>query len=284
MAPVEVDHIPASIESPVKFFKVVDKAMSLPLVSSAYTGVSKITYPYVESTMNKMSPMVENTWGKVTPVMETVKSKMEESVLPRIPTKVSETVQNVHNVTVDKVIAAVDKVDTFACGGIDQLTDKIPQLKESPPKLIEDTKTSVSSYLAAITDYAASFQVSQLTLKVIDSSLDVVDGALNKIGSDEKGTVRSGVRKVHSTANTIRISAVKKQKVGTEKAKKIEEASVFEAFIDVSGLSDVLEFMGLRLRKTDSSTGTAVYEDEHARVEMRKYESEETEPVVVDTE
>merc|ERR1712126_434155 len=52
MAPVEVDHIPAGIESPVKFFKVVDKAMSLPLVSSAYTGVSKITYPYVESTMN----------------------------------------------------------------------------------------------------------------------------------------------------------------------------------------------------------------------------------------
>ena len=121
-----------------------------------------------------------------------------------------------------------------------------------------------------------------MTLKVIDSSLDVVDGALNKIGSDEKGTVRSGVRKVHSTANTIRISAVKK--VGTEKAKKIEEASVFEAFSDVSGLSDLLAFMGLRLRKTDSSTGTAVYEDEHARVKMRKYESEETEPVVVDIE
>ena len=128
-------------------------------------------------------------------------------------------------------------------------------------------------------DYAASFQVSQLTLKVIDSSLDVVDGALNKIGSDEKGTVRSGVRKVHSTANTIRISAVKK--VGTEKAKKIEEASIFEAFIEVSRISDLLAFMGLRLRKTDSST---VYEDEHARVEMRKSDSEETEPVVVDTE
>jgi len=276
MASAEVEHIPVNMNSPVKTFKVVDKAMSLPLVSSAYAGVSKFTFPYMESTINKMSPVVENTWGKVTPVMETVKSKMEESVLPRIPNKVSETVQNVHNVTVDKVIAAVDTVDTFACGGIDQLTDKIPQLKESPPKLIEDTKTSVSSYLTAITDYAASFQVSQLTLKVIDSSLDVVDGALNKIGSDEKGTVRSGVRKVHSTANTIRISAVKK--VGTEKAKKIEEASVFEAFIDV------LAFMGLRLGKTDSSTGTAVYEDEHARVEMRKYESEETEPVVVDTE
>ena len=144
-------------------------------------------------------------------------------------------------------------------------------------------QTSVNSYFTSIMDYAASFQVSQFILKVTDSSLDVVDGALNKIGSDEKGTVRSGVRKVHSTANTIRISAVKK--VGTEKAKKMEEASVFEAFVEVSGLNDLLAFMGLRLRKTyTSSTGTAVYEDEHARVEMRKSESEETEPVVVDTE
>ena len=109
MAPVEIDHIPVSIESPPKSFKMVDKAMSLPLVSSAYTEVAKMTYPYVESTMTKMTPVVENTWGKVTPVMDTVKSKMQESVLPHIPTKVSETVQNVHTVTVDKVTAAMDK-------------------------------------------------------------------------------------------------------------------------------------------------------------------------------
>lgn len=282
MAPVEIDHVPASVESPAKSFKLVDKAMSLPMVNSAYTEVSKMTYPFVESTMNKVTPVVEKTWSKVTPVVETVKSKVEESVLPRIPTKVSETVQNVHNVTVDKVTAAIDKVDNFACGGIDQLTDTIPQLKETPPQIIENTKTSVNSYFTSIMDYAASFQVSQFILKVTDSSLDVVDGALDKIGSDEKGTVRSGVRKVHSTANTIRISAVKK--VGTEKAKKMEEASVFEAFVEVSGINDLLSFMGLRLRKTYTSTGTAVYEDEHARVEMRKSESEETEPVVVDTE
>ena len=110
MAPVEIDHVPASVESPAKSFKLVDKAMSLPMVNSAYTEVSKMTYPYVESTMNKVTPVVENTWSKVTPVVETVKSKVEESVLPRIPTKVSETVQNVHNVTVDKVTAAIDKV------------------------------------------------------------------------------------------------------------------------------------------------------------------------------
>ena len=32
------------------------------------------------------------------------------------------------------------QVDSFACGGIDQLTDKVPQLKEAPPKIMEETK------------------------------------------------------------------------------------------------------------------------------------------------
>ena len=140
MSPVKVDHVPTTTVDPVKTLKVVDKAMALPLVNSAYTEMSKMTSPYVESTMNKITPVVENTWSKVTPVVETVKTKMEESVLPHIPSKVSETAINVHNVTVDNLTAAMDKVDTFACGGIDQLTDKVPQLKETAPKIIEDTK------------------------------------------------------------------------------------------------------------------------------------------------
>ena len=94
--------------------------------------------------------------------------------------------------------------------------------------------------------------------------------------SDEQGTVRLGVRKVHSTANTIRLEAVKK--AGTEKAKKIEEASIFGALVEVSGIQDLLGLMGYRLRKSE-----AVYEDEHAKVETFIAEGEETEPVVVDT-
>eukprot|EP00088_Acartia_fossae_P067276 TRINITY_DN838_c0_g1_i13.p1 TRINITY_DN838_c0_g1~~TRINITY_DN838_c0_g1_i13.p1 ORF type:complete len:293 (-),score=80.04 TRINITY_DN838_c0_g1_i13:89-922(-) len=277
MAPVEIDHVPRSIIAPVKNLKVVDKAMALPLVSSAYTEVSRVTSPYVESTLNKVSPMVETTWSKVTPVMATVKTQVEEKVIPIIPSKVSETVQNVQTAAVDNITAAVEKVDTFACGGIDQLTEKVPQLKEATPKLIENTKSSVNSYVTSITDYAASFSVSQVALKVIDASLDIVDGALSKVGSDEQGTVRTGFRKIHSTANSIRLTAVKK--AGTEKAKKIEEASVIGALIEVSGLMDLLELFGFRLSKNET-----VYEDAHARVEALKSESEETEPVVVDTQ
>jgi len=274
MAPVEVEHVPVS---PVKSLKVVDKAMALPLVSSACSEVTRMTSPYVESTLSMVSPMMETTWGKVTPVVATVKSQVEEKVMPVIPTKVSETVQSVHNVAVNNISAAVEKVDNFASGGIDQLTEKVPQLKETTPKLIENTKTSVTSYFTAVTDYAASFSVAQVALKAVDASLEMVDGVLNRIGSDEKGTVRTSFRKIHATANNIRITAVKKS--GTEKAKKIEEANIFGAVFEVSGLQDLLELLGFRLSRTDS-----VYEDEHAKVITSKSENDDPEPVIVNTE
>ena len=116
-----------------------------------------------------------------------------------------------------------------------------------------------------------------MALKAVDASLEMVDGVLNKIGSDEKGTVRIGFRKIHTTANEIRITAVKKS--GTEKAKRIEEANIFGAIFEVSGLQDLLELLGFRLSRTDS-----VYEDEHAKVITNKSETDDTEPVIVDAE
>merc|ERR1739841_288495 len=82
---------------------------------------------------------------------------------------------------------------------------------------------------------------------------DLVDGALNKVGSEETGTMRSRVRMVHSTANTIRLDAVKK--AGSEKAKKIEEASIIGALIEVSGLQDLLAIFGFKLKNTETQGG-----------------------------
>ena len=110
MAPVEIDHVPVAA---VKSLKVVDIAMSLPLVSSACSEVTRMTSPYVESTLSMVTPMMETTWSKVTPVVATVKSQVEEKVMPVIPPRVSETlqtVQTVHNVAVSNISAAVEKV------------------------------------------------------------------------------------------------------------------------------------------------------------------------------
>ena len=108
----------------------------------------------------------------------------------------------------------------------------------------------MTTYVTGWTDYFASFSLSQVALKVVDSSLDLVDGALNKVGSEETGTVRSGVRMVHTTANTIRLDAVKK--AGSEKAKKIEEASIIGALLEVSGLQDLLAMFGFKLKTTET--------------------------------
>ena len=106
MAPVEIDLVPRSIISPVMNMKIVDKAMSLPLVSSAYSEVTRVTSPYMESTITRVSPVVE----MVSPMVDSVKTTVEEQLMTHVPTGISETVQSVQAKAVDQVIAAVEKV------------------------------------------------------------------------------------------------------------------------------------------------------------------------------
>jgi len=239
MAPVEIDHVPRSIISPVKNMKVVDKAMSLPLVSSAYTEVTRVTSPYMESTMTRVSPMVE----MVSPMVDSVKIRVEEQLMTHIPTGVSETVQTVQAKAVDQVIAAVEKVDGYACSGIDQLTEKVPQLKDATPKLIEETKSSVTSFVTGWSEYFASFSMALVTLKVVDATLDRVETILKAAECDTAKTVSDYVKTIHDTANTLRIGAVKS--AGTPLAKKIEDGTIPESLMEVSGLQIVMEKLGL---------------------------------------
>merc|ERR1712025_1388930 len=252
MAPVDIDHVPRSIIAPVKNMKVVDKALSLPLVSSACSEMTRVTSPIMESTYNKVSPVVENTLEMVTPVMDSVKSKVEEQVLPHIPSKITESVQNYQEAAVDKVIAAVEKVDTIACGGIDQLTEKVPQLKEATPKLIEETKSSVSTFVTRWSQYFASFSVALVALKVVDVSLERVEEALKKIDSENAKTMSSLVQMVHSTANSLRHDAARS--AGTPLAKKIDESSLTGALGEMTGLNGLMERLGLSGTVSETTT------------------------------
>merc|ERR1719436_1438130 len=187
--------------------------------------------------------------------------------------------------TLESVSAAVEKADSYACSGIDQLTEKVPQLKEATPKLLEETKENVSSYITAATDYTASFSLAQLALKVVDAGLTAVEGILTKVGQGEESVVVSGVRKLHSTANTIRLSGL--EKAGTEKAKKIEEGTILEAVLALFAIPQLMESLGFKLGKPEKETETeTVYEDEVilvSRVEVKHEEEKVEEPVVVDT-
>ena len=129
---------------------------------------------------------------------------------------------------------------------------------------------NVSSYITAATDYAASFSLTQVALKVVDAGLTALEGVVSQVGHGDQSLVVSGLRKVHNTANTIRLSGLKK--AGTEKAKKIEEGSILEAVIFLFGIPELLESLGFKLKKTETET---VYEDEVSRVEVEKQEEVE---------
>merc|ERR1712183_690860 len=261
MAPVEVDVIPYDIMAPVKNLKAVIKAFELPLVTSAYNEIATIASPltpYMETTMTTITPMVDVG-------INTIQTKMEESVIPHLPEGMTETLQSNMTAAAGHLSAAVEKVDTFACGGLDQLTDKVPALKDATPELIETTKVTA-------TGYVASFSLAQVALKMVDSGLDVVEQAFNIIGIKDENLISSVVKTLYTTANTIRISGNKK--AGTELAKKIEESSIVEALVEVTGLGFILGMLGFNMSKT-------VDEDEPARIEVET--EEESDPVVADT-
>eukprot|EP00092_Neocalanus_flemingeri_P085549 GFUD01107654.1.p1 GENE.GFUD01107654.1~~GFUD01107654.1.p1 ORF type:complete len:286 (+),score=55.30 GFUD01107654.1:95-952(+) len=263
MAPVEVETIPSAPVTPVNYLKVVDKAFELPVVTSAYAEIAKIASPY----MSTITPLVEVG-------ISTIKTKVEESVVPHIPLVIQSNV----TVAVGQVTAAVEKIDTLACGGIDQLTGKVPALMEATPELIETTKVTATDYVSSVTYYMASFSLAQVGLKIADSGLDLVEQGLKFTGSSEDDLVCSSIKKLHTTANTIRLSGNKR--ADTEIAKKIEEASIIGAVVEVylkySGLGFILGMLGLKGTKDKT-----VYEDEHARVEVET--EDDAEPVIVDT-
>merc|ERR1719318_2546953 len=230
MAPVEIDTIHMDIMAPVKNMKGVNKAFELPLVTSAYDEITKMAAP--------ISPYVENSVTTITPMVEigynTIKAKVEENVVPHLPEGMSESVQANMTSAVDHITAAVEKIDTLACGGLEQLTEKVPALKEETPELIANSKETATSFFTLATTYMASFSLAQVALKVLDSGLDVVEGAVILTGASEEGTTWSSIKKIHAIANTVRIDGNKM--AGTIKARKIEEASILGALAEVSGL------------------------------------------------
>merc|ERR1712147_264651 len=82
-----------------------------------------------------------------------------------------------------------------------------------------------------------------VTLKVVDATLDKVETILKATEYDTAKTVSVYVKTIHDTANTLRIGAVKS--AGTPLAKKIEDCTIPESLLEVSGVQSVMERLGL---------------------------------------
>merc|ERR1711971_1056061 len=104
------------------------------------------------------------------------------------------------------------------------------------------TKSSVTSFVTVWSEYFASFSVALVTLKVVDATLVKVETILKAVECDTAKTVSNYVKTIHDTANTLRIGAVKS--AGTPLAKKIEDDTIPESLMEVSGLQSVMERLG----------------------------------------
>merc|ERR1711934_133295 len=91
-------------------------------------------------------------------------------------------------------------------------------------------------------EYFASFSMALVTLKVVDATLIKVETILKAVECDTAKTVSNYVKTIHDTANTLRIGAVKS--AGTPLAKKIEDDTIPESLMEVSGLQSVMERLG----------------------------------------
>jgi len=101
----------------------------------------------------------------------------------------------------------------------------------------------VTSFVTGWSEYFASFSMALVTLKVVDATLDRVETILKAAECDTAKTVSDYVKTIHDTANTLRIGAVKS--AGTPLAKKIEDGTIPESLMEVSGLQIVMERLGL---------------------------------------
>jgi len=265
MAPKsDIDASAYDVFAPVRHLKVVDKASTLPVVNTVLSEVASLTSPVL--------PYVDQTVATLMPLVDVAKSKVEETVVPRLPEGTTESVKSKLDTAMSTLSEAVEKVDTYACGGVDQLLEKMPVLKEQTPTLVQTTKDAIVTQTDNLVLYYSSFSLVLFALKVVDSSLSILEQTLERVRVPEDNKVASGIRMVHGYANTKRIQGITKS--GSEKARRIEDASILGAFLEVLGLGNLLG--------TESKT---VYEDEYVKVIDNEDDStEESNPVVVDTE
>merc|ERR1719341_2200620 len=117
----------------------------------------------------------------------------------------------------------------------------------------------------------------QVALKIMDSGLDVVEGAASMTGCSEEGATWSSIKKIHTIANTVRISGNKT--AGTTKARKIEEVSIIGALAEVLGFNFILGSLGL-LASADEDAAEDVTEIAVEDAEKTFDEDDDVEEVV----
>jgi len=146
----------------------------------------------------------------------------------------------------DKMGSAVENLDSLACSGLDQLTERLPSLTVSTPELIEKTKEAVSDcmstpnfYFTAASEFVASLAIVQLLLR----STDVV---LGKVETTIPSVPVLGLRR---SARALRRAGRRK----TSPNQNIRNASLVGALADIFCVNFFLAWIGLQMVPAERS-------------------------------
>merc|ERR1712112_814189 len=144
MAPHEQDTIPTeAIATPS--FKIVGKAMEIPLVNDAVEAATKlhneaVAYPYVNQVETIIGGLITKAEDTITPcVSETISSKVQTTAA---------------------------QLDTLACTGLDQVTAQVPALKLPTGELATATTNATLPLANTVLNYVLQYKVARLLATV----------------------------------------------------------------------------------------------------------------------
>merc|ERR1711936_1482568 len=258
MAPGEPDTI--CIEATPTRLQVVDKALQLPVVSDAVKLAGQhLPLHHVQTIKETLQPYGDSLVSNVT----SLKTRAEQAV-PQCCTTVlccaatsaiadkmgaaKDFTLNQLDTAAGQVNSAVGSLDTIACDGLDQLTEKIPALKKETPELYESTKDSAICYLDFAKEYLASFTVAQLALTLTEQTLFAATEAIKYAGLENKDVVKpvmENIEAIRRSARAIRRAGAKE--VEPVPAKTIGEASLVGAVAEILGANYFLSYVGLKV-------------------------------------
>merc|ERR1712183_162227 len=248
MAPREPDTI--CTEATPTRLQVVDKALQLPVVSDAAKLAGQhLPLHHVQTIKETLQPYGDSLVSNVT----SLKTRAEQAV-PQCCTTVlccaatsafadkmgaaKDFTLTQLDTAAGQVNSAVGSLDTIACDGLDQLTEKIPALKKETPELYESTKDSAICYLDFAKEYLASFTVAQLALTLTEQTLFAATEAIKYAGLENKVAIRRSAR-------AIRRAGAKE--VEPVPAKTVGEASLVGAVAEILGANYFLSYVGLKV-------------------------------------
>jgi len=202
--------------------KVVDAAMELPIIQDAASAASALAAPYTSS----LSPVV----GAVNVLRSTAEGQLSPGLK-------------------EKMGSAVENLDSLACSGLDQLTERLPSLTVSTPELLVRTKDAMSDcmltpnlYFTVATEFVASFAIVQILLRSTDAVLGKVETTMPSVPvvglrRSARALGRAGRRKTSAPSRSD----------GEKAAPSIGNASLLGALADILCVNFFLAWMGLQM-------------------------------------